>query len=296
MGNQVSGGHHGLPLRHRRDSDGPTVLPPHVPPGAVAVPPGRLRQVSGDPRLPDTPGTFETPPCINVKPSLVVASTSPSPPPVPSYLSVSTSSSSCGSVTSPSSQSSQSSPPPPLTPISERRVQEGGDSSLGPRLRPRARTTNNVMTSRARQVPTVFRYCKDPRADDVFLTGTMTGWRCVKMSKPEGETNWVHIHDTREGKHYYKFLVDGHWRVEDSQATVEREDKVWNVMEVKKSDFEVFDALACDSFSLKTKSKNEKLFNSDSWCQVGSGLNLKYLEASFSFSSYRCRPTLRSLT
>ena len=82
MGNQVSAGHHGLPLRHRRDSDGPTMLPPHVPPGAVAVPPGRLRQISGDPRLPDTPGTFETPPCINVKPSLAASSSaSPSPPP-----------------------------------------------------------------------------------------------------------------------------------------------------------------------------------------------------------------------
>ena len=300
MGNQVSTVHHGLPLRHRRDSDGPTVLPPHVPPGAVAVPPGRLRQVSVDQRLPDTPATFETPPCINIKPSLV-ASPSPSPPPVPSYLSVSPSSSSCSSVSSPSSSSSSSFPPPPITPNSERWVEEGGDTSVGPRLRQRARTTNNVMTTRARQVPTVFRYCKDPRADAVYLSGTMTGWRCVKMSKPEGETNWVHIHDTREGKHYYKFLVDGHWRVEDSQAKLERDDKVWNVMEVKKSDFEVFDALACDSFSLKTKSKSEKLFNSDSWCQVLSGLTvqsspLSHILFSFYFSSPRCRPTLRSLT
>ena len=268
MGNQVSAGHHGLPLRHRRDSDGPPVMPAHVPPGAVAVPPGRLRQLSGDPRLSDTPGTFETPPCINIKPSLAACpSPSPETPPPPSYLSVSPSSSSCSSV---------SSPPAPLTPLSERWLEDGADSSEGPRLRPRARTTNNVMTSRARQVPTVFRYCKDPRADDVYLTGTMTGWRCVKMSKPEGETNWVHIHDTREGKHYYKFLVDGHWRVEDNQAKVEKADNVWNVMEVKKSDFEVFDALACDSFSLKTKSKNEKLFNSDSWCQVLVGLTVKY--------------------
>ena len=92
------------------------------------------------------------------------------------------------------------------------------------------------------------------------------------MSKPEGENNWVHIHDTREGKHYYKFLVDGHWRVEDSEDKVERDDKVWNMMEVKKSDFEVFDALACDSFSLKIgeKNKTERSFKSDSWCQVKS--------------------------
>ena len=74
----------------------------------------------------------------------------------------------------------------------------------------------------------------------------------------------------REGKHFYKFLVDGHWVVEETEAKVEREDKVWNVIEVKKSDFEVFDALACDSFSLKNseKTKSEKNFSSDSWCQV----------------------------
>ena len=90
------------------------------------------------------------------------------------------------------------------------------------------------------------------------------------MSQPEGESFWVHIHDTREGKHYYKFLVDGIWSVEDTEVKVEKEDKQWNVMEVKRSDFEVFDALACDSFSLKNsdKNKSEKNFKSDSWCQV----------------------------
>ena len=98
----------------------------------------------------------------------------------------------------------------------------------------------------------------------------MTGWRCVKMSRPEGEAAWVHIHDTLEGEHHYKFLVDGLWCVEEAEPTVEAEDKVWNVMEVKKTDFEVFEALACDSFSLKMSEKNklENKFNSDSWCQV----------------------------
>ena len=58
--------------------------------------------------------------------------------------------------------------------------------------------------------------------------------------------------------------------VEETEPRVEREDKVWNVIEVKRSDFEVFDALACDSFSLKNseKTKSEKNFSSDSWCQV----------------------------
>ena len=104
----------------------------------------------------------------------------------------------------------------------------------------------------------------------MYLAGTMTGWRCVKMSRPEGEAAWVHIHDTLEGTHHYKFLVDGLWCVEEAEPTLEAEDKVWNVMEVKKTDFEVFEALACDSFSLKMSEKNklENKFNSDSWCQV----------------------------
>ena len=77
----------------------------------------------------------------------------------------------------------------------------------------------------------------------------MTNWKCVKMSKPEGESYWVNIQvtmiqsihhhqshrytqDTREGAHYYKFLVDGEWSVEETENKVEKEDNNWNVMEV----------------------------------------------------------------
>ena len=140
MGNQVSHGHHGLPVRHRRDSDCPALLPAHVPPAAVAVPAGRPRHGT---RL-DTPATFETPPCINVRPSAPPSSS-------PDSVSVCESS---------SSSSSSCSPPAPLTPHSERWQEDGTDES-GPR--PRARTTNNFMmerhnkTGRVRQVPTVFR-------------------------------------------------------------------------------------------------------------------------------------------
>ena len=45
----------------------------------------------------------------------------------------------------------------------------------------------------------IFRYSKNPNADDVYMTGSMTSWKCVKMSKPEGESYWVSIQDTREG-------------------------------------------------------------------------------------------------
>ena len=105
----------------------------------------------------------------------------------------------------------------------------------------------------------------------------------------------------REGKHFYKFLVDGHWVVEETEPRVEREDKVWNVIEVKRSDFEVFDALACDSFSLKNseKTKSEKNFSSDSWCQVRLKLSTTLSPNLFSFHEIlfsSCLPTLISST
>ena len=53
--------------------------------------------------------------------------------------------------------------------------------------------------------------------------------------------------------------------------------------QVKKSDFEVFEALACDSFSLKNneKNKSEKYFKSDSWCQVGFHFDQTNLKSDF---------------
>jgi len=309
MGNQASNGHgqYGH-VRHRRDSDGPPILPPHVPiPAAAAIVnntigrprerrhsenqdnktgpiDARLRQLSGDNERTNciTPSTFETPPCITIKPGRRAAASPVTSEPSEydhepvNYFSISPSSSDTGN----SNVGSPACDNVPITPISERYTAPMGDDDTvvsETRIRPRAMTTTHgardsdrSRRQRVRLVPTVFKYSKNPKADDVYLTGTMTGWRCVRMSQPEGEVYWVHIQDSREGKHYYKFLVDGVWSVEDSEVKVDKEDKQWNVMEVKRSDFEVFDALACDSFSLKNsdKNKSEKNFKSDSWCQV----------------------------
>ena len=89
----------------------------------------------------------------------------------------------------------------------------------------------------------------------------------------------MNIQDTREGTIHYKFLVDGYWCIEDNENKVKNDEGVeWNVMEVRKSDFEVFEALACDSFTLKNteKSKEEMRFKSDSWCQVNQGRSLNF--------------------
>jgi len=222
-----------------------------------------------------TPGTYETPPCINVQPR---ESSQDGCPPgrknnnnsseqdldtAPEFLSI-----------SPTVDNDDTTP---IVPLSQRFIskshEEDGKAS---QIRPRARTMNTVLMTesrraRAKLVPTVFKYTKNIHADTVYLTGSMTGWRTVKMTKPEGESYWVNIQDTREGTIHYKFLVDGHWCIEDNENKVKNEEGVeWNVMEVRKSDFEVFEALACDSFTLKNteKSKDERKIKSDSWCQV----------------------------
>jgi len=250
--------------------------------GSTGVPISGVRKLSGDNGTGTygTPGTYETPPCINVK------SRKPSPDEVPAvrrrtissseqdFLLISPTAEKEREINLPDNNFQYSSP---IVPLSQRfSVQKQEDDFETPIVRPRARTTNTVIRSegnrvRTKLVPTVFKYSKNPNADDVYLTGTMTSWKCVKMSKPEGEAYWVHIQDTREGTHHYKFLVDGHWCVEDNVHKVKNEEDIeWNVIEVRKSDFEVFEALACDSFTLKNmdKNKDDKKFKSDSWCQI----------------------------
>ena len=68
----------------------------------------------------------------------------------------------------------------------------------------------------------------------MYLAGTMTSWKSVRMSKPEGESYWVYILDTKEATHHYKFLVDGHWCTEESEPTVANDlGNLWNVVQVK---------------------------------------------------------------
>eukprot|EP00090_Calanus_glacialis_P022137 TRINITY_DN34159_c0_g1_i1.p1 TRINITY_DN34159_c0_g1~~TRINITY_DN34159_c0_g1_i1.p1 ORF type:complete len:383 (+),score=97.46 TRINITY_DN34159_c0_g1_i1:139-1287(+) len=247
------------------------------------VPISGVRKLSGGN---GTPGTYETPPCINVKSRQIsmdgyppgrtrtISSSDQDLDTAPQFLLISPTSEKEKEINLPKTNLQYSSP---IVPLSQRfRLKKEEDDFETPIIRQRARTTNTVLRNesnrgRTKLVPTVFKYSKNPNADDVYMTGSMTSWKCVKMSKPEGESYWVSIQDTREGTIHYKFLVDGHWCVEDNVHKVKNEEGIeWNVMEVRKSDFEVFEALACDSFNLKNteKAKEEKKFKSDSWCQV----------------------------
>ena len=98
----------------------------------------------------------------------------------------------------------------------------------------------------------------------VWVTGTMTDWKCQEMVQPIGETEYCAIIDCPEGAVYYKFCVTHNnkdppeWVVDPDQETVAATNSSSrvqaNVINVKKTDNEVFAALTVDSFCVKNKS------------------------------------------
>ena len=90
----------------------------------------------------------------------------------------------------------------------------------------------------------------------MFVAGTMTNWKAIEMGRPTGENDFITIVNCPEGDAYYKFYVDGAWKHDIKQQCVRKkgssDGRAWNVIKVQKSDVDVFEALACDSFQLKT--------------------------------------------
>ena len=94
------------------------------------------------------------------------------------------------------------------------------------------------------------------------MAGSMTDWKSVEMAVCKGDKEFNLILDCAPGKYYFKFYANNEWCVDDSQpifTTMSRKlsggssKKVqkWNMITVKPTDMEVFQALACDSFSVK---------------------------------------------
>ncbi|KAG7480609.1 hypothetical protein MATL_G00057940 [Megalops atlanticus] len=93
--------------------------------------------------------------------------------------------------------------------------------------------------------PTVFRW--KGAGKDIFLAGSFNNW-ANKIPLTRSQNNFVAILDLPEGEHQYKFYVDGQWTHDPSEPTVTNHlGTVNNVIQVKKTDFEVFDALMVDS-------------------------------------------------
>ncbi|CAH1174184.1 unnamed protein product [Phaedon cochleariae] len=110
--------------------------------------------------------------------------------------------------------------------------------------RPRANTVSEGPRSKETKTPTVFRWEGGGR--EVSISGTFSDWKAIPMVKSHGD--FVTIVELPEGEHQYKFQVDGEWKNDNANRIVEDEGGARNnLIVVKKSDFEVFQALAKDS-------------------------------------------------
>ncbi|XP_034256235.1 5'-AMP-activated protein kinase subunit beta-1 isoform X2 [Thrips palmi] len=103
-------------------------------------------------------------------------------------------------------------------------------------------------------LPTVFKW--DGGGKQVFISGTFTEWKVIPMVKSHGD--FVTIIDLPEGEHQYKFMVDGEWKHDPAVKIIENGVGTKNNMvSVKGSDFEVFQALAKDSESVSQTQQTE---------------------------------------
>ncbi|XP_053210658.1 5'-AMP-activated protein kinase subunit beta-1-like [Panonychus citri] len=108
------------------------------------------------------------------------------------------------------------------------------------KIRPRTSTISQGTSIDGNALPTVFKW--EGGGKEVLISGTFSDWKPIKMVHSHG--NFIAIVDVPEGVHHYKFIVDGNETV-NTNATLD-EEKTKNVINVKKSDFEVFEALAMD--------------------------------------------------
>uniref|UniRef100_A0A8D8RQ46 5'-AMP-activated protein kinase subunit beta-1 n=1 Tax=Cacopsylla melanoneura TaxID=428564 RepID=A0A8D8RQ46_9HEMI len=126
------------------------------------------------------------------------------------------------------------------------------ESSKLPRIKTNESTRVNENGEKI--IPTVFKW--EGGGKNVQISGTFSNWQPLPMVKSHGD--FVMIIDLPEGEHEYKFLVDGEWQVNLSEPV--QENKLGsknNKLSVKKTDFEVFEALDVDSQDTTPKRDDE---------------------------------------
>jgi len=112
-----------------------------------------------------------------------------------------------------------------------------------------------------KHVPAVVRWKHGGK--EVYISGSYNNWQSTIRLSPSHE-DFVAIVELPEGVHEYKFLVDGVWKVDPKEPSrVNEQGVVNNILEVKPSDFEVFEALAFDA----TSKKNDYVKNYNSSIQ-----------------------------
>jgi len=106
-----------------------------------------------------------------------------------------------------------------------------------------------------KHVPAVVRW--KGGGNEVYISGSYDNWQ-NKVRLIPSHDDFVAIVELPEGEHEYKFLVDGVWKIDPKEATKTNEQGIANnVLQVKPSDFEVFEALAFDA----TAEKNDYVKN-----------------------------------
>ncbi|XP_066598387.1 5'-AMP-activated protein kinase subunit beta-2 [Prorops nasuta] len=121
--------------------------------------------------------------------------------------------------------------------------------------RPRSNTVSEgTKVADSKVLPTVFKW--EGGGKNVYISGTFTGWKTLPMVKSHGD--FVTIIDLPEGEHQYKFFVDGEWRHDPGLKIVDNGmGSKNNLVSVRKSDFEVFQALAKDSEGVISSAQTE---------------------------------------
>ncbi|XP_011501101.1 PREDICTED: 5'-AMP-activated protein kinase subunit beta-1 isoform X2 [Ceratosolen solmsi marchali] len=126
-----------------------------------------------------------------------------------------------------------------------------------PTTRPRSNTVSEGTTAKLsdrKVLPTVFKW--EGGGKQVYISGTFNDWKTLPMVKSHGD--FVTIIDLPEGEHQYKFFVDGEWRHDPGLEIVDNGmGSKNNCVSVKKSDFEVFQALAKDSEGIISSAQTE---------------------------------------
>ncbi|XP_052272093.1 5'-AMP-activated protein kinase subunit beta-2-like isoform X2 [Dreissena polymorpha] len=133
--------------------------------------------------------------------------------------------------------------------------------------RARAATTLSQTDNREREtklLPTVFKW--EAGGKDVYVSGSFNNWKSkIPLAKSHGD--FYTIVDLPEGEHQYKFYVDGSWMhntnektqksgLSDDPTKPNNMGSFNNTVTVKRSDFEVFEALDIDLLNTSHKNKH----------------------------------------
>jgi 5'-AMP-activated protein kinase regulatory beta subunit len=103
-------------------------------------------------------------------------------------------------------------------------------------------------------LPTAFKW--EGGGKQVFISGTFSDWKTLPMVKSHGD--FLTIIDLPEGEHQYKFYMDGEWKHDPGVRIIDNGmGSKNNLVSVKLSDFEVFQALAMDSESAGNNQQSE---------------------------------------